>query len=141
LNDYLDRWLEVGAKPRVRPRTFDSYADVLARYVRPLLGDKLLGEINPLDVLSVVTKMQEEEPGPRSIRYALVVLKQALRQAVEWRLLPSNPAENIRPPRQVKHEMQALSVDQACLFCAACQTRRGAGMGIRQRPRFSGPSG
>jgi hypothetical protein len=42
LNQYLDRWLEVCAKPRLRAKSFQDYEGLLRRYVRPQLGVKPL---------------------------------------------------------------------------------------------------
>ena len=38
LNQFLDRWLEVCAKPRLRAKTFQDYEGLLRRYIRPRLG-------------------------------------------------------------------------------------------------------
>ncbi len=42
LNEYLDRWLEIAVKPRVREKTCQDYEGMLRRYVRPSLGERLL---------------------------------------------------------------------------------------------------
>ncbi|HCC32349.1 MAG TPA: hypothetical protein DEQ28_00350 [Clostridiales bacterium] len=34
LDEYLNRWLETAARPRLRPRTFESYRDCWVR-IRP----------------------------------------------------------------------------------------------------------
>jgi Phage integrase, N-terminal SAM-like domain len=44
LNQYLDRWLEVCAKPRLRARSFQDYEGLLRRYVRPRLGANALAQ-------------------------------------------------------------------------------------------------
>ena len=43
LNAYLAEWLEVAKKPKVSPRTHDSYAYDLERYVKSGLGRMPLG--------------------------------------------------------------------------------------------------
>ena len=50
LNDYLDRWLESCAKPKVRTKTFAGYQEVLNRYVRPKLGARPLAKLSPLEI-------------------------------------------------------------------------------------------
>ena len=42
LNEFLDRWLELCAKPRLRAKSFRDYEGLLRRYVRPALGAKSL---------------------------------------------------------------------------------------------------
>ncbi len=34
LNEYLDRWLEVCARPKLRLKTFQDYESLLRRYIR-----------------------------------------------------------------------------------------------------------
>jgi hypothetical protein len=38
LNEFLDRWLEFCAKPRLRAKSLRDYEGLLRRYVRPALG-------------------------------------------------------------------------------------------------------
>ena len=42
LSEYLDKWLEAAARPRVSRRTADGYAGLLERYIRQPLGSKRL---------------------------------------------------------------------------------------------------
>jgi integrase len=50
LNQYLDRWLQLCAKPRLRAKSLKDYEGLLRRYVRPRLGSKALTAISPLDI-------------------------------------------------------------------------------------------
>jgi len=45
LNEFLDRWLELCAKPRPRGKSFRDYEGLLRRYVRPVLGAKALATV------------------------------------------------------------------------------------------------
>jgi hypothetical protein len=47
LNEYLDRWLKTAVGPRVRPKTFQDYQGMLHRYVRPVLGERILAALRP----------------------------------------------------------------------------------------------
>ncbi len=49
------------------------------------------------------------------------LLKQALSQAVEWRSLPRNVAEAVKPPRVARKEMRALSRPEVHRVLEACQ--------------------
>ena len=46
LNDFLDRWLELSAKPRLRAKSFRDYKGLLGRYVRYVLGAKALSTVS-----------------------------------------------------------------------------------------------
>lgn len=48
LNDYLDRWLDLCAKPRLRAKSYHDYEGLLRRYVRKALGAKALVAVSAL---------------------------------------------------------------------------------------------
>ena len=104
LNAYLDTWLETAAKPRVRPRTFEDYTWLLAKYVRPVLGRRGLDQIRPLDVQAVYRGMQERGLTGRTVHVTHNVLRNAFKQAVRWRMLARNPAADVELPRWEKRE-------------------------------------
>ena len=47
------------------------------------------------------------------------MLKSALRQALQWRLLFENPADGVKTPQQPRDEMHLLTVEQARTFLKA----------------------
>ena len=109
LNQYLDKWLETAAKPRVAPRTLGDYKVILKTYVRPQLGDRRLDQIRLLDVQGLVTQMLEKGLSPRTIRLAHAILGSAFKQAQRWGMLITNPVALVELPKQRRREMQALS--------------------------------
>jgi hypothetical protein len=126
LNEYLDRWLGTAVGPRVRPKTFQDYRGMLNRYVRPVLGERVLAGLRPLDLQAMYQHMSERGLSARTIRYALVLMKGAMQQAVRWRLLFENPADGLKVPQQVRNEMQSLTIEQArALLKAAEGTKYG----------------
>ena len=131
LNEYLDRWLETAVGPRVRPKTFQDYQGMLYRYVRPVLGERVLAVLRPLDLQSVYQQMIERGLSPRTVRYAHVLTKCAMQQAVRWRLLLENPADGLKVPQQVRNEMRSLTIEQArALLKAAEGTKYGAVLAV-----------
>ena len=131
LNEYLDRWLETAVGPRVRPKTFQDYQGMLYRYVRPVLGERVLAVLRPLDLQSVYQQMIERGMSARTVRYAHVVLKGAMQQAVRWRLLLENPADGLKVPQQVRNEMRSLTIEQVrALLKAAEGTKYGAVLAV-----------
>jgi integrase len=116
LNEYLDRWLETAVKPRVREKTCQDYEGMLRRYVRPSLGERLLTALRPLDLQTTYQQMMERGLSSRTVRYAHAVLRSAMRQAVNWRLLLESPVDGLKLPQQPRHEMRALTVEQVRMF-------------------------
>jgi integrase len=124
LDQYLDKWLETAAKPKLRAKTHRDYEALLERYVRPALGCRPVSKIEPLDIQGLYTEMQERDLSARTVRFTHAVLRSALHQAVKWRLIPLNPAESVDLPRQAKGEMQVLAPQQARDFLEAAKTDR-----------------
>ena len=119
VDEYLDKWLAIAAKPRLRERSFDDYSEKLARYVRPVIGLQKLSDVRSLEVQSIYTTMAGRRLSPRTIRYTHAILRSALKQAVKWNMLMRNPCEAVELPRMERKEMHALSPEEASRFLAA----------------------
>ena len=119
LNEYLDRWLETAVKPRVRQKTCQDYDGILRRYIRPGLGERVLASMRPMEIQTTYQGMIERGLSPRTVRYTHAVLRSALRQALQWRLLLENPVDGVKIPQQLRGEMRSLTVEQAQAFLRA----------------------
>ena len=117
--EYLDRWLETAVKPRVRQKTCQDYDGILRRYIRPGLGDRVLVSMRPMDIQTTYHGMVERGLSPRTVRYTHAVLRSALRQALQWRLLLENRVDGVKIPQQLRGEMRSLTVEQAQAFLRA----------------------
>src|SRR5205814_7709763 len=60
-----------------------------------------------------IAAMQAKQKSAETIRLAYAVLRRALRQAVNWRLVAHNACYGVDRPRVVKVEMAVLSAAQA----------------------------
>jgi integrase len=116
LNEYLDRGLGTAVKPRVREKTCQDYEGMLRRYIRPRLGERVLATMRPLDLQATYQQMIERGLSSRTVRYTHAVLRCAMRQALQWRLLLDNPADCVTIPQQPRGEMRSLTVEQAQIF-------------------------
>lgn len=124
LTEYLDRWLETAARPRVTERTHGSYKRLLNHHAKPELGQRKLTDLRPLHIQKLYTEMQRRGSSARTVRYVHAVLSSALKQAVKWGMLPRNPAECAELPKQTRKEMHALSPDEAAGFLQAAASDR-----------------
>lgn len=109
--DFLDRWVESVAASRTRDTTTKAYR----RYVKPLLrtfGHKPLKALTPADFQAVYTQMLKDGKATSTIYHAHVVAHSALKQAVEWGLLPFNPTDRVKPPRVTTPEIVLPSPDE-----------------------------
>jgi integrase len=110
--DFIEKWLTDAVKPRVQPSTLQSYRHALEANVIPELKDCPLPKLTPLHLQGVIAKMSEKGLKPRTIRYAMSLTNSALRQAMKWRLISVNPAEDLSLPRLERREMSVPTKEQ-----------------------------
>jgi len=126
LNEFLDRWLETAAKPKLREKSYRSYHSLLRRYIRPALGERILSTVTPLDIQVACQQMVDRSLSSRTVRYTHSVLRSSIRQAIRWRLLLQDPTEGAQLPRLGRREMHVLNAEQARIFLdAALRTHYG----------------
>jgi integrase len=121
LNEYLDRWLKTAVGARVRPKAFQDYQGMLHRYVRRVVGERILAAPRPLDLQAMYQHMTERGLSARTVRYAHVLMKGAMQQAVRWRVLLENPADGLKEPQQVRNEMRSLTIELARALLKAAE--------------------
>lgn len=126
LDEYLNRWLATAAKPKLREKSYRSYESLLRRYIRPVLGERILSTITPLDIQTACQQLIARGLSSRTVRYTHSVLRSAMRQAVRWRFLLQDPTEGTQLPRLGRREMHVLNAEQARSFLeAALKTHYG----------------
>lgn len=113
---YIKKWLEAAARPRLRDNTYREYEGLLQRYVSPVLGEKRLSDVRPLDIQAFYSSMSEQGLSPRTVRFTHSVLSSAFKQAVRWRMLSHNPCMSVELPRKTNTEMQSLTPKEAAQF-------------------------
>jgi integrase len=116
INEYLDRWLEGVARPRVSRRTADGYTALLERYIRKSLGQKRLDKLQPLDIQATYSEMLRRGLSARVVRHTHSVLHNALKQAVKWGILARNPSDLVDLPKVPYKERRVLSPAEAQRF-------------------------
>ena len=121
VNDYLNKWLETAARPRLRERTLSDYTEKLNRYVRPAIGGRKLADVRPLDIQTFYGLMQERGLSARTVRYTHAILSSAFKQAIKWHMLARNPCDAVDLPRAERREMQAFSPEEAGRFLKAAK--------------------
>lgn len=119
VDEYLDRWLEAAARPRVSQRTADGYAGLLERYISPTIGHKRLENLQPLDIQKVYGEMLARGLSARVVRHAHSALHNALKQAIKWGMIVRNPSDLAELPKVAHKERRVLSSSEATLFLEA----------------------
>jgi integrase len=103
LADFLtNQWLphkEIG----IRKRTVERYAELIRHHIIPAIGSTKLSDLRPLHVQYLLDHVTRKDgKGNLSSRTKLHiyrVVSAALRQAVAWQLIQTNPAAAIKAPK------------------------------------------
>ena len=135
---FLRRWLEV-RKTGIRPRTYESYEQVVRTHVLPSLERFRLAKLTPLDVSTWMNARLAAGVGARTVLYARTVLRAALNQALRWELVTRNVAALTDPPRHRPRQIEPLTSEQAKTLLSALAGHRlealftvAVGLGLRR---------
>lgn len=134
--EYLADWFNT-AKVDLRVTTLPFYEIAIDKYVAPRIGNVKLSKLtaqhlNSLYAELLVSGRCQREGGlsPVTVRRVHSVVRKALNDAVEMRLLEWNPASSAKPPKAKKAEeagrrkRRYLDADEVRRFLAAAKGNR-----------------
>lgn len=128
--EFLNRWLG-HIKPNVSPRTYERYEQIALKNIGPLLGQKPLSKLQPVDIsaayATAVTAGRRDGAGglsPRTVHHMHRILSQALGQAERWRLIARNPAALLEKRDRPKIEKKPVKTISAPKTAAALDAAR-----------------
>jgi len=123
LGEFLERWL-VDYRPNLSPRGFERYEGIIRGHLIPGLGSITLTQLRPEHLQKHYTAKQNDGLSARTVRYHHAVLHVALKTAVQWGLLPRNPADAVSPPHARRTEMQTWNEDDITHFLEVAKDSR-----------------
>jgi integrase len=147
LAQYLDRWLD-HQRNLISPKTFERYEQMARVNLIPVIGTKPLAKVVPMVISGAYASMLSGGLSACTVQHCHRLLSQALKQAVQWRMLPENPCSHVKPPRVERREMSIwdpatmaraidLSRDWQCgipiLLASLCGLRLGEIAALRWR--------
>jgi integrase len=152
---FLRRWLD-SIRSSVRPSTFAAYSTLVEAHIIPHLGTLLLQRLSAATLNSFYADLSENGRrigsgglSPRTVRFIHAIIHKALSEAVDWRMLPRNVADQARPPRpqtgcefrtwsasELRRFLDSAASDRlfaAYYLAAYTGMRRGEVLGVRWR--------
>jgi len=112
VGDLLRDWLE-SCRLTCKPSTIHGYEDVIRCHLLPTVGSVKLQKLAPQHIARLY-QSKRQSLSDRRVRIIHAVLHRALAEAVRWRLLPRNVADDVTPPRQVQHEVSVWGLGGWC---------------------------
>lgn len=124
MGQFLTLWLEQCAKPKVRPKTFVSYEQLVRIHLAPPLGKVSLAKLTPQKVDAFLTEKRASGLSPRTVQYLHAVLRRALNQALKWDMVLRNVATLVESPKVPRREVTPYSPQETRLFLDAVKGDR-----------------
>lgn len=106
-------------KNRISAASFKRTQGIIDNQLRPVFGSMPMGGIRRMDVQGFVTE-RSGEVSPGSVVKELNVLKHILGLALEWELIPVNPAMRIKPPTVPAGRVRYLQPTELRALLAEC---------------------
>lgn len=118
--DWMAKWLEVYAKPGIKPSTYTSYKTYVNGHIKPYFRNAKLQDIQPDQLQQFINSKStggrlDGKSGGNSAKTVLNIrnmIHAALKQAYINGLVSRNAADFVKAPKQRKKEMRVLTVDE-----------------------------
>ena len=115
----LEHWIDHIRPPKIAPKTFERYEQLINNNILPTLGEKKLDQLKGIHIDGAWSKLLHEGRkdgkgglAPQTVKHCHRLLKQALGQAVRWQLISRNPADALETPRVIKKAINVLDAEQ-----------------------------
>lgn len=112
ISSLLDEYVSLYGVNNWAPSTYESHKGLIDNYIRPLIGDVKLDDVNPKMMDQFYRQLQAVKAKPRpygkqpdgclsahTIREIHKILRSAFNQAVRWELMARNPVLNANLPK------------------------------------------
>jgi integrase len=123
--EFLNRWLD-HMQTQVSPSSHSTYSTMLRCYAFPPLGALRLNKLGSADIANAYTTVMQgglrRRLIPKSVHLLHRILSQALKQAIKWNLLKSNPAATVAPPRVERRQMTTPDPDATLALIEAARS-------------------
>jgi integrase len=123
VGQYLRNWL-VTKQIEMRPSAFRRVEEHVRLRLIPALGSTRLTKLTPQQIQTVYAESLTQGLAPSTVRGMHLTLRNALGTAIEQGTLSRNPAQAVKKPRQMRHEMQVLNAVQARALIEAARGER-----------------
>lgn len=88
VGDWMKEWLTLYKKKAIKPKTYESYEQIIRCYIVPWLGNISIGRLSSDHIQRMVNDMTQSS---RTIKYTITVLKMAMKKAIEKKYIRDMP--------------------------------------------------
>ncbi|NPV80167.1 MAG: site-specific integrase [Firmicutes bacterium] len=129
--DFMERWIRDYGETNLAPKTLFRYKEMLDSRILPAMGHIPIEKLKPMHLLEFYKNLQEDgvredgKPGglsERTILHHHRLISAILQDAVDWEVIPSNPASKVKPPKVKKTQAPCYDEEQTARMLAALDT-------------------
>jgi integrase len=117
----IEHWLENVHRRTIRDSTYVEYRNMIKNHIYPAFEHTKLRDLTVQRLEAFYSQMEQKELSAGYIRNVHQVLHQALSYAVKNNLVARNVADYVTLPRLGRHQVQAMTIEQAQQFVAAAR--------------------
>lgn len=117
--EWLVYWLETYKNPSVKLTTYERYFGYLKRTILPAIGHIALPELTTDDIQALYHKTTSAGRSASTVQNLHKVIAPALAQAVENKLIPSNPAKGTKRPSTAKTKGKEMPEEDVVKYLQA----------------------
>jgi len=124
LEAWLNTWLYDFKVNSIKPKTLESYSFIIKSYLIPSLGHVYIQDLKAEHIQVMLNSLCKRKLSPRTVKYTHTILHSALDQAVKNNIIVKNVSNNVITPKQTKHEIKILSLDEQNRFIKCMESHR-----------------
>lgn len=130
---FIEQWLKSYGEKNLAPKTVYRYKQLLDSRIIPALGHLKIDQIKPVHLIEFYGNLTEDgirEDGrkgglsERTILHHHRLISAILQDAVEWQVIPANPASRVSPPKVHKKHGSFYDEEQTKALMAAVETEK-----------------
>ena len=122
--EYADTYINITAPAECKESTLNDYRDILSNHVLPVFGDLKLSEITRGKVRDFLAEKSNKGYAKSTVMHMRNVISNVLNKAVEYEVIPQNPAHNLGNRigrKEHKEDINPLTMDECKLLTDAVE--------------------
>jgi integrase len=113
VGQFLETWLEQAARPKVRPKTFRVYEQLVRLHLKPGFDRIPLGKLSARHVDQFLGAKATAGLSARTLQFLHAVLRSALNQALKWDMVSRNVATLVASPSVTRRDVSPYNGQEA----------------------------
>jgi integrase len=121
VRELSDRWMQ---NTEGQQSTIDNYRNILDKHLLPVLGDRFIASLGPLDVQEWLQGLRDKETGARTVQLSYAMLNRVCEWAVQIRMLDHNPCKGIKRPSAKRESIRPFTREDVAAILKATKADR-----------------